>query len=156
MRPRTRWQNAPMRRLAPLVALVVLAGCGGGGDGGTQPPARVTTPVETPRVQPVPTGEPKFSVTLTAESTTPAAGRPWRYTVTAVADGGGAAGGTAKMRVFVEGQLTDTLGHFAFEGRLTRTYVWPSVHRGSDEVVLQAEVEGEGGSVRVNLPVTVR
>jgi hypothetical protein len=92
---------------------------------------------------------------LTAESPTATVGRPWRYTVRAVAQSGGGAAGTAKMRVFVENELVDTIGFFAFENTLSRTYRWPSVLRGKEGVVLQAEVEGAGGTQRANLPVTV-
>ena len=58
------------------------------------------------------------------------------------------------MRVFVDDELVDTLGWFTFDGRLTNTHRWPKALRGKD-VVLQAEVEGEGGTQRANWPVSV-
>ena len=82
-------------------------------------------------------------------------GRPWRYTVRATSPSGGSAGGTAKMRVFVDGELVDTIGYFAFDERADATHKWPSILAGSEVVVLQAEVEGDGGTQRANYPVTV-
>lgn len=142
--------------------MLALAACGGDDAGTTAatptsaPPLTVTRPENTAQAKPMPTGQPTFTVAVSAESTTPRVGRPWRYTVTATARGGGPAGGTAKMRIFVGDELVDTLGFFAFDGRLTQTHVWKSVLRGKENVVLQAEVEGEGGTQRANLPVTVR
>ena len=117
----------------------------------------LTQPEDTAQVEPTPTGTPAFTVSLSADNATPVAGRPWRYTVTATGRGGVVPQATtAKMRVFVEGEHVDTLGFFAFEGTLTRTHRWPAVLKGKKDVVLQAEVEGEGGTQRTNLPVTVR
>ena len=155
---------APVKgRLLPLLALVLAAGCGGGDGEGTtgatptgQAPITVTQPENTAQPEPVPTGEPTFTVAVSAGDTRPRVGTPWRYTVTATARGGGPASGTARMRVFVGDELVDTLGFFAFDGRLTRTHRWPGVLRGKKDVVLQAEVEGDGGTQRANLPVTVR
>lgn len=154
-----------MRRSLLLVALA-LAGCGGGDDDdATAPPpptagppaVTVTQPEDTAQAEPSPTGKPTFEITLTAESAKPSAGKAWRYVVTAKAtDGGRADGTTAKMRVFVGDELVDTLGFFAFEDRLTRTHVWPAILKGKRNVMLQAEVEGEGGTQRANFPVTVR
>ena len=59
------------------------------------------------------------------------------------------------MRVFVDGELVDTIGFFGFTGTLSRTHRWPAVLKGKTGVVLQAEVEGDGGTQRANLPVTV-
>lgn len=153
-----------MRR-SLLLLVLALAACGGvddeaatTGDSGspTAPVVTVTQPKDTAQAAPEPTGKPTFAITISAENRKPVAGTSWRYTVTAAAKGGGSAGGTAKMRVFVEDELVDTLGFFAFDGRLTRTHVWPAVLRGKKEVVLQAEVEGAGGTQRANLPVIVR
>ncbi|MEP7334135.1 MAG: hypothetical protein ABI717_00005 [Actinomycetota bacterium] len=148
--------------LLPLLALA--AGCGGGNDQ-TAPPGTtaatspdvltVTQPENTAKPGEDPTGDPQFTVTLTGESTTPTAGRPWRYTVRAKANQGGAATGTAKMRIFVDGQLVDTLGFFSFDGVLVKTHVWPRSLRG-ESAELQAEVEGDGGTQRAVLPVEVR
>jgi len=155
-------------RRSLLLVVLALAGCGGGDDVGTTtsaqpsptttstPTLTVTQPEDTAKAAPEPTGKPTFDVVLTGESTTPVAGKPWRYTVTATAMGGGPSGGTAKMRVFVDGELVDTIGYFAFTGKLTRTHVWPAEVKGKKGVVLQAEVEGDGGTQRTNLPVTVR
>jgi hypothetical protein len=148
-----------------LLLAVALAACGGDDEGTTTaapppptagPIVTLTQPENTAQPEPRPTGRPTFTVAVSAENTTPVAGRPWRYTVTARARGGAPAGGTAKMRVFVEGELVDTLGFIAFSGRLSRTHVWPAILKGKEDVVLQAEVEGEGGTQRANLPVTVR
>jgi hypothetical protein len=155
---------APVKgRLLLLLALLAAAGCGGGDDEGTtaatptgQAPITVTQPEDTAQPDAVPTGEPTFTVAVSAANTTPSVGTPWQYTVTATARGGGPASGTARMRIFVGDELVDTLGFFAFDGRLTRTHTWPAVLRGKDDVVLQAEVEGDGGTQRANLPVTVR
>lgn len=116
----------------------------------------VTQPEDTAKPGEEPIGAPEFTVTLTGESTTPTAGRRWRYTVRATSkQGGGPAGGTAKMRVFVAGELVDTLGWFPFEGELVRTHVWPRSLRG-ESAELQAEVEGVGGTQRVVLPIKIR
>jgi hypothetical protein len=150
------------RLLAWGLTLLAAAGCGGGGGGGTTAaappttaPITVTTPEDTARAAAKPTGKPRFDVQLSGESPRARAGRPWRYTVRATAKGGGKAGGTAKMRVFVDGELVDTIGYFGFDGTLSRTHRWPTVLRGKKGVVLQAEVEGDGGTQRVNFPVTV-
>jgi hypothetical protein len=149
--------------LLTLLALLLAAGCGGGDDEGTTgatptgaPPITVTQPENTARPDAVPTGEPTFTVAVSAPNTTPRVGTPWPYTVTATARGGGPASGTARMRIFVGDELVDTLGFFAFSGRMTRSHTWPAVLRGKPDVVLQAEVEGDGGIQRANLPVTVR
>jgi hypothetical protein len=153
-------QNAGVRRCLLLVALLA-AGCGGGG-GSASPPA--TTQVTPTNVQTVtipetadpdetPSGEPTFEATLAGQAPTALAGAAWNYTVTATKDGQPASA-TAKMRVFVDDELVDTLGWFPFEGRLVQTHRWPRSLRGED-VVLQAEVEGEGGTQRVNFPVEV-
>jgi hypothetical protein len=146
------------------VALLA-AGCGGGGgdDGGSASPTggaeptptevqTVTIP-ETADPDEVPSGEPAFEATLTAQGESAQAGAAWRYTVTAEKDGMPASA-TAKMRVFVGDELVDTLGWFPFEGRYEGTHRWPRSLRGED-VILQAEVEGEGGAQRVNFPVEV-
>ena len=146
-----------------LLLLAVAAGCGGGNDqaspGTTDPSSTdvltVTQPEDTARPGPDPTGDPSFTVTLTGESTTPTAGRPWRYTVRATSKEGGSASGTAKMRVWVDGELVDTLGFFLFDGQLVKTHVWPRSLRG-ESAELQAEVEGDGGTQRAVLPVSVR
>ena len=154
-------QNGRVRRPLVLIPLVV-AGCGGGGDATvtpapptTAPALTVTTPEETAQVTPTPTGKPTFTIELVGESNHATVGKPWRYTVRARAKRGGQAGGTAKMRVFLDGELVDTLGYFAFTGRLSRTHRWPSVLKGKKNVVLQAEVEGDGGTQRDNFPVAV-
>lgn len=154
-----------MRRGLLLLA-VLAAGCGGGGGGdeggGTAlPPATTQTPTEIQTVtvpetaDPAakPSGRPRFEARLTAQGHSAVAGTPWRYTVVAT-KGGRPAGGTAKMRVFLGDELVDTLGWFPFEGTLTKTHQWPRSLRGK-KVVLQAEVEGEGGTQRANWPVTI-
>ncbi len=153
-----------VRRSLFLLLLVLAAGCGGGDDqagtpGTTSPTTSdvvtVTQPEETAQPGEAPTGDPTFTVTLSGESTTPTAGRPWRYTVRAKAKPGGTvAGTTAKMRVYVDGELVDTLGFFSFEGELVKTHVWPRSLRG-ESVEFQAEVEGDGGTQRVVLPLTI-
>jgi hypothetical protein len=152
--------NVGVRRCLLLVALLA-AGCGGGGDsasptGSTSPtPTDVQTVTipETANPEELPTGEPAFEATLTGQGDSAQAGAAWRYTVTAE-KAGEPASATAKMRVFVGDELVDTLGWFPFEGRLDRTHRWPRSLRGED-VVLQAEVEGEGGTQRVNFPVEI-
>jgi hypothetical protein len=153
----------PVRRSSLLLLLALAAGCGGGDDqtaspGTTAPTSTdvltITQPEDAkPGVEP--TGDPQFTVTLSAESTTPTAGRAWRYTVRAKSKQGGSASGTAKMRIWVDGELVDTLGFFLFEGELVKTHVWPRSLRG-ESAELQAEVEGDGGTERAVLPVTVR
>jgi hypothetical protein len=162
-----------MRRTLLLALVAVsLVGCGSDGGEATPPPpsptgattvvpptttvVTVTAPEDTSDPRERPTGKPTFVVTLRGANATPTAGEPWRYTVTARARRGGSAGGTAKMRVFVGNELVDTIGFFAFDGTLTRTHRWPAVLKGQDGVVLQAEVEGDGGTQRVNFPVRVR
>jgi hypothetical protein len=153
----------PVRRSSLLLLLALAAGCGGGDDQ-TAPPG-TTAPTSTDVLtvtQPntampgeKPTGNPQFTVTLTGESRTPTAGRPWRYTVRAKPKPGLAAGATtAKMRIWVDGELVDTLGFFAFERVLMRTHVWPRSLRG-ETAELQAEVEGDGGTQRAVLKVQV-
>jgi hypothetical protein len=154
----------PVRRSSLLLLLALAAGCGGGNDQ-TAPPGTtgpttsdvltVTQPKNTAEPGEEPIGDPTFTVTLSGESTTPTAGRQWRYTVRATSEQGGTAAGTAKMRIFVDGELVDTLGFFSFEGELVRTHIWPRSLRG-ESVELQAEVEGDGGTQRVVLPLSVR
>jgi hypothetical protein len=153
---------AGVKRALALTLGLAVTGCGGGDSGGTTAaaptttaPITVTTTPETAQAAATPTGNPTFIIRLTTESPTATAGRPWRYTVRAMAKSGGSAAGTAKMRVFVQNELVDTIGFFAFEDTLSRTYRWPSVLKGKEGVVLQAEVEGEGGTQRANYPVTV-
>jgi len=154
----------PVRRAPLLLLLALAAGCGGGNDeAGTPTTTAPTTSDVLTVTQPNtakpgedPTGDPTFTVTLSGESTTPTAGRPWRYTVRAKSkQGGGSASGTAKMRVFVDGELVDTLGFFSFDGELVKTHVWPRSLRG-ESAELQAEDEGDGGTQRAVLPVKVR
>lgn len=154
---------AGVKRALALTLALAAAGCGGGDSGGTTAaaptataPVTVTTTADTAQAEAKPTGNPEFVIRLTAESPTPTAGRPWRYTVRAMMNTGEPAPGTAKMRVFVDGELVDTLGFFFFpRGTLSKTYRWPTVLKGKQGVVLQAEVEGAGGTQRENLPVTV-
>jgi hypothetical protein len=151
------------RRGALIPIALVLAGCGGGGgpDTAAQPPPTELTPTnvqtltvpDTADPDPEPSGKPVFTAGLTATSHSPTAGRPFAFTVTAT-KGGKAASATAKMRVFVRDELVNTLGWFPFEGRLVKSYTWPKSLKGQ-QAVLQAEVEGEGGTQRVNWPVEV-
>jgi hypothetical protein len=154
---------AGVKRALLLGVALVAAGCGSGdsdqaGTTGPTPPAAapvtVTTTADTAQADATPTGNPEFVIRLTAESGTATTGQPWRYTVRATLNSGGPAPGTAKMRVFVDGELVDTLGWFPFEGTLNKTHKWPTVLKGKD-VVFQAEVEGAGGTQRANFPVTV-
>jgi hypothetical protein len=154
-----------VRRPLFLLLLALAAGCGGGDDKAAEPTTTapttssvltVTQPEDTARPGEEPTGEPTFTVTLTGESRTPTAGQAWSYTVLAKSkQNGAAAPGTAKMRVYVDGELVDTLGFFGFVGELVRTHVWPKSLSGK-AVEFQAEVEGDGGTQRVVLPLTVR
>ena len=152
----------PVRR-SLLLLIVLAAGCGGGDDQTAQPGTTaptstdvltITQPENTAQPGEVATGDPQFTVTLSGESTTPTAGRPWRYTVRAKSNQGGSASGTAKMRVWVDGELVDTLGFFLFDGQLVKTHVWPRSLRG-ESAELQAEVEGDGGTQRAVLRVRV-
>jgi hypothetical protein len=155
----------PVRRASILIVLLALAGCGGGGpdDGATaaQPGATSPTPTDVVTVKvpdtadpnAEPSGSPAFEANLTATGHTVAAGSPFSFTVTA-SKGGTPASGTAKMRVFVDDQLVNTIGWFAFDGKLEKSYVWPRSLKGKT-AILQAEVEGEGGTQRVNWPVNV-
>jgi hypothetical protein len=156
-----------MLRGLPLLAVALLAACGGGGEGqavttdGTSSPAQTaTTPVvtvtipNTANAKPVPTGRPTFKITITASAHTVRVGEPLRFTVRAVDANGKPAAGTAKMRVFLRKDAVDTLGFFGFTGTLTRTYRFSPLLKGKD-VVLQAEVEGRGGTQRANWPVHV-
>ncbi len=157
----------PVRRSAVLLLLLLLAlaaaGCGGGDDQtappggtttGTSPDVMTVTQPNTAMAGEDPTGDPEFTVTLSAESRQPTAGRPWRYTVRARSKDGGPASGTAKMRVWVDGELVDTLGFFSFDGSLVKTHTWPRSLRG-ESAELQAEVEGDGGTQRAVLQVNV-
>jgi hypothetical protein len=148
------------------VAVALLAACGGGGEGkpvttGATPPSTQTstgivtvTVPNTADAKPVPTGKPTFKIELTASAHTVRAGEPFRFTVRAVDANGKRVAGTAKMRVFLGKDPVDTLGFFPFTGTLTRTYRFSKLLKGKD-VVLQAEVEGAGGTQRANWPVHV-
>jgi hypothetical protein len=157
-----------VRRASILIVLLVLSGCGGGGGGdaengntaaqpastGQTPTSVVTVKVpDTADPNAEPSGEPAFRAQLTATGHSVAAGSPFSFTVTAT-KGGQPAAGTAKMRVFVGDELINTIGWFAFDGRLVKSYVWPRSLKGKT-AILQAEVEGEGGTQRVNWPVDV-
>ena len=152
------------RAVLVLVIVALAAGCGGGGTENGETAAQPTvapTPTEvqtltvpdTARLEETPDGEPAFTVALTAPREAKA-GAMWRFTVKAIDQSGQPASGTAKMRVFADGELVDTLGWFPFEGTLQETHRWPRSLVGK-KVVLQAEVEGAGGTQRKNLPVSV-
>lgn len=155
--------QAVHRVLMTILAVVLLvAGCGGDdGEGSANPTAVTPTPTDVQTVtvpntanpQARPSGEPAFDATLTAQSHQAQPGAAWSWTVTARKNGAPASA-TAKMRVFVDDQLVDTLGWFPFEGTLTKVHRWPRALSGKT-VVFQAEVEGEGGTRRVNWPVSV-
>jgi hypothetical protein len=152
-------QNGPIRleRSVLLLGLTaVLAGCGAGDEDAATPPTQTvvvtvsgseTTPANAP-------GKPTFDIKLTAPATAEA-GKPYRFVVTARSKSGNPVGGTAKMRVYEGGVLVNTIGWFTFEGRLTQTYVWPTSQRGKPDVVLEAEVEGPGGTQRASQPVAI-
>jgi hypothetical protein len=153
------------RAALALTLALAAAGCGGTDDAGgvgttasappTSAPITVTTQADTAQAEAKPTGKPKFRVQLTGESPQATAGQPWRYIVRATTPSGAPANGTAKMRVFLEGELVDTLGFFRLvNGTLSRTHKWPTILKGKS-VSLQAEVEGAGGTQRVNYAVTV-
>jgi hypothetical protein len=156
---------APVTRAALVLSLLLAAaGCGGtdNSDTGATPvapattaPVTVTTVADTAQAEAKPSGKPTFQVQLMGESPQATAGKPWRYTVRATTPSGAPANGTAKMRVFLNGTLVDTLGFFVLRnGGLSRTHRWPSILKGK-KVEVQAEVEGAGGTQRVNYPVTV-
>jgi hypothetical protein len=155
----------PMLRGLPLFAVALLAACGGGGEGepvttAASPPAPTSTDVVTVTVpntanaKAVPTGKPTFKIVLTATTHSVRAGAPFAFTVRAVDANGTAAPGTAKMRVFLGSEVVDTLGFFPFTGTLRKTYKFSTLLKGKN-VVLQAEVEGAGGTQRANWPVQV-
>jgi hypothetical protein len=157
------WPVRPANALLLGLLACALAACGSDAGGTaetaseTAPPVvTVTTPKETAQLKPDPTGEPTFTITLTGESHIAEAGERWGYTVTSRDQDGKPAGGTAKMRIFVGPELVDTLGFFSFTGRLTRTHVWQDTLVGKANVVFQAEVEGDGGTRRVNWPMRIR
>ena len=159
---------APVTRAAlplTLAVVAVVGGCGGtdSGSGGatavapptTTAPVTVTTQADTAQAEAKPTGKPEFRIELTGESPQATAGQPWRYNVRATMPSGAPANGTAKMRVFLQGELVDTLGFFVLKnGVLSRTHKWPAILKGKT-VELQAEVEGAGGTQRTNYTVTV-
>jgi hypothetical protein len=151
----------------PLLAVALLAACGGSGEGtpvttdATSPPTDTSTGIVTVTVpntanaKPVPTGMPTFKVTLTGSSHTVRAGEPFQFTVRAVDGNGKPAAGTAKMRVFLGTEVVDTIGFIPLRnGNLTKAYRFSKLLKGKD-VILQAEVEGAGGTQRVNWAVQV-
>jgi hypothetical protein len=155
-----------MLRGLPLLAVALLAACGGGGEGepvttGAVPPGQTSTDVvtvtvpNTANVKPVPTGKPTFKIAITASAHTVRPGQPFRFTVNAVDASGKPAAGTAKMRVFLGTEPVDTIGFLPLQnGTLTRTYRFSPLLKGKD-VILQAEVEGTGGTQRANWAVHV-
>jgi hypothetical protein len=155
-----------VRKLLALTCAALVAGCGGGSGGsddadtaaappGTTPTGVQTVTVpDTARLQETPDGDPQFTIQLETDDTTVQAGRPWEYTVRAADSDGQPASATAKMRVFADGELVDTLGWFPFDGELTRTHTW-SRTLVDKEVYFQAEVEGSGGTQRRNVEITV-
>jgi hypothetical protein len=147
-----------------LAAAVAAGGCGGGdeegspGPTGTTPEApavTLTTAKETIQLRPAPTGMPTFTIVLSGDGHSAEAGESWPFTVTAKDAAGKPTFGTAKMHVFVGTQHVDTLGWFPFEGKLSKTHTWPAALRGKKGVVLQAEVEGDGGTQRQNWPMSI-
>jgi hypothetical protein len=100
-------------------------------------------------------GTPHFRVTLLGQSRTPRAGVRWRYVVRAVDTSGKRFGGTAIMRVVVNGKIVDTIGWFGFKGLLRGTYRFNPVLKGK-RAVLQAKVIGPGGSRIAGYVVRVR
>jgi hypothetical protein len=70
-------------------------------------------------------GRPAVRVSISAAGHAPAAGRPWRFAVRAVTQGGRAVGGTAIVRVLVGDRVVDTVGWFGFNGTLHHSYRWP-------------------------------
>ena len=119
------------------------------------PAVTVTKPKETIQLRPAPTGKPTFTIELSGDGHAAQAGESWPFTVTAKDTAGKPTFGTAKMHVFVGTQHVDTLGWFPFEGKLSRTHTWPAALRGKKDVVLQAEVEGDGGTQRQNWPMSI-
>lgn len=100
------------------------------------------------------TGKPRFRVTLSGGGHAARVGAPWRFVVRAH-DAAGAVGGTAVVRIVVGGHISDTLGWFAFDGRLTRSYRWTKRLRGRLALV-QVRVVGPGGSRTAGYMVRVR
>ena len=102
-----------------------------------------------------PTGDPQFTVTLSGESRSRPRGARGATPSARSRRTASAASGTAKMRVWVDGELVDTLGFFSFDGTLVKTHTWPRSLRG-ETAELQAEVEGDGGTQRAVFRVVVR
>jgi hypothetical protein len=101
------------------------------------------------------TGEPRFRAALAGDGHAATAGTPWHFAVHMVDASGRGVGGTTVVRLIVGGRVADTLGWFAFDGVLRRTYRWAPRFRGAS-AVLQARVIGPGGTRTVRYGVRVR
>jgi hypothetical protein len=101
------------------------------------------------------TGRPRFRISLMAASHAPSAGTRWSYVVRARDAQGRAVGGTAIVRVVVNGKVVDTVGWFSFNGTLRRSYRWSSELKGQAAVFL-VKVIGPGGKRTVGYGVRVR
>jgi hypothetical protein len=152
------------RRLPPLIAIFLLAGCGNGGSAapetsittGRAKPPRAATVTRPQAAQPgTPSRPATFTVTLSGESHRATAGEPWSFVVQARTRSGKPVRGTEIVQVIVGDEVVDTIGWFAFKGTMQRSYKFSPLIRGRSGVVLSAKIIGPGGSKRATYPVQV-
>ena len=107
--------------------------------------------------------------TLRAPSTTPVAGTPWRYVITAKNQRGTPLPakarvqilrGTAVVRCWKGGAIVACKGAssgtwFSFTGKRAATLMWPARYVG-DTLTFQATVLANGRSLRLRLPIRVQ
>ena len=97
----------------------------------------------------------RFHASVSGATHFPFAGPRWRYSIRAVDASGHAVPASALVQVLVDGRPLDTVGKFGFKGTLHRSYRWSATLRGL-AAVLQAKVNGPGGTRTVRFPVRIR
>ena len=96
-----------------------------------------------------------FKASLVTDGHTPAVGKPWHFTVTALNRDGTPVAGTVKAEVLLSGKLIDTIGWFGFKGTLKHAVRWRSDKKGQP-LVFRAEIDANGGVRYLDYPILVK